>query len=326
MDEYEAAKNQLPPTTRGIPSGTWRWLCVRYFAECTEFLQLDQRTRRVRRQILENTFHEPIAPGSQKLFRDFPLHKMGREAIEVLRDRKLRFPEAANARLKAMRGVFRWAKRKTGQDGSPLIHNDPTRDISRLKSNNPNGYHAWTDEEVHQFRHRHAVGTKARLALELLLFTGQRRSDVVRFGLQHVKDGCLEFTQIKGQRRNPKRLTLPILPDLQEIIDTSPCGDLTFLVNDYGRPFSAAGFGNWFRDRCVEAGVPGRAHGLRKAGAITAAENGATEEQLKAIFGWSTLRMVELYTRAANQKRLAKSAMHTLGPKEQIGTKASPTK
>jgi integrase len=82
-------------------------------------------------------------------------------------------------------------------------------------------------------------------------------------------------------------------------------GDLTFLVNEWGRPFTDAGFGNWFRDRCVEAGVPGRAHGLRKAGATIAANNGATSQQLMAIFGWDTLKEAERYTRGADQLRLS---------------------
>jgi integrase len=98
------------------------------------------------------------------------------------------------------------------------------------------------------------------------------------------------------------------LPVLQRIIDASPCGDM----NEFGQPFTDAGFRNWFRDRCVEAGVPGRAHGLRKAGATIAAENGATAHQLMSIFGWDTLKQAEVYTRAANQKRLAESSMHML--------------
>jgi integrase len=99
---------------------------------------------------------------------------------------------------------------------------------------------------------------------------------------------------------------------LERIIDATPCGDLTFLVNEWGRPFTDAGFGNWFRDRCVEAGVPGRAHGLRKAGATIAAENGATELQLMAIFGWDTMKEAERYTRKANRNRLAEEGMHLL--------------
>jgi hypothetical protein len=53
----------------------------------------------------------------------------------------------------------------------------------------PGGFHSWTREEVEQFEARHLIGTKARLAMALLLYTGQRRSDVVLFGRQHVRDG-----------------------------------------------------------------------------------------------------------------------------------------
>ena len=255
----------------------------------------------------------PIAPGSSKLFRDFPLSLMTADAVEVLRDRKLAFPEAANSRVKAIRAVFKWAVRKKRPDGKPLVSHNPARDVAYLKSNNPSGYHTWTLEEVRRFEERHAIGTKARLALALLLFTGQRRSDITRLGRQHVRDGKISFTQFKGRNRKPKRLVLPILPALQRIIDASPTGEMTFLVNDLGRPFTDAGFGNWFRDRCLEAGVPGRAHGLRKAGATIAANNGATAHQLMAIFGWDTLKMAEAYTRAADQERLAEAAMHMLG-------------
>ena len=118
---------------------------------------------------------------------------------------------------------------------------------------------------------------------------------------------------------------LPILPALQQIIDASPCGEMTYLVNDLGRPFTDAGFGNWFRDRCVEACVPGRAHGLRKAGATIAANNGATAHQLMAMFGWRTLKMAEQYTRAADQQRLAEAAMHMLDTREQTRTESCPT-
>jgi integrase len=127
-----------------------------------------------------------------------------------------------------------------------------------------------------------------------------------------VPQKLLAFTQFKGRNRKPHKLVLPILPVLQEIIDASPVGELTFLVNEFGRAFTDAGFGNWFRDRCVEAGVPGRAHGLRKAGATIAANNDATAHQLMALFGWDTLKEAEKYTRAADQVRLAQDAMSLL--------------
>ncbi|TMJ83890.1 MAG: hypothetical protein E6G76_19580 [Alphaproteobacteria bacterium] len=121
--------------------------------------------------------------------------------------------------------------------------------------------------------------------------------------------------------------TLPILPALQRVIDGTPCGDLTFLVNDWGRPFTDAGFGNKFRDWCNQAGLRHcSAHGLRKAGATVAANNGATSRQLMAIFGWDTLKEAERYTRAADQKLLAEAAMHMLETPEQNGTESCPTK
>jgi integrase len=243
---------------------------------------------------------------------------MTEDAVEVLRDRKIQTPEAANARLKAIRQVFKFGVKKK------LAPRNPARDVGYFKSGSA-GFHPWTLDEVHQFEERHPVGTKARLALALMLFTGQRRSDIIRFGKQHAKGGKITFTQHKGRNRKPKRLTLPILPVLQQIIDASPCGELTFVVNEWGRPFTDAGFGNWFRDRCVEAGVPGRAHGLRKAGATIAANNGATSRQLMAIFGWDTLNEAERYTRGADQLRLAETAMHLLEATEQNGTETCPT-
>ena len=86
-------------------------------------------------------------------------------------------------------------------------------------------------------------------------------------GKQHVRNEILTFTQFKGRERKPITLDIPIVDELQRIIDASSCGDETFLLNGFGRPFTASGFGNWFHDRCVEACVPGRAHGLRKAAA-----------------------------------------------------------
>jgi integrase len=320
MAELDAAKGEaIPRRGEGIAPGTWRWLCFRYFAECAEYKRLDARTQHVRRMILEATFDEPIAPGSAKLYRDFPLSRMTMDAVEVLRDRKIHTPEAANSRLKAMRQVFKWGLKKK------LAPSNPARDIEYFKSGST-GFHTWTPEEVQQFEGRHPIGSKARLALALLLFTGQRRSDIIRFGKQHAKGGKLTFTQHKGRNRKPKRLTLPILPALQRVIDGTACGDLTFLVNDWGRPFTDAGFGNKFRDWCNQADLQHcSAHGLRKAGATIAANNGATSRQLMAIFGWDTLKEAERYTRNADQLHLAESAMHLLETPEQNRTESCPT-
>jgi len=120
-----------------------------------------------------------------------------------------------------------------------------------------------------------------------------------------------------GRNRKPHRLTLPILSVLQQIIAATPCGDLTFLVNDWGRPFTDGSFGNKFRDWCNQAELYHcSAHGLRKAGATIAANNGATAHQLMAIFGWDTIKEAEKYTSRADQQRLAESAMQMLASRK----------
>lgn len=253
---------------------------------------------------------EPTKPNSPHLFADCPLGRFTSEHVKLLRDRKKRFPEAANIRLKSLRGLFKWAI----DAGKGSVTKNPARDLPRLKVRE-GGLHTWSEEERCQFEARHPVGTKARLAYALMLYTGQRRSDVVLFGRQHVSSGKLRFTQQKNRRRKPISLELPILPELQAILDASPLGDLTFLVTEFGRPFAVAGFGNWFRERCNEAGLPNcTSHGLRKAAATVAAENGATAHELMSIFGWHTLKEAERYTRAVERKRLAARGMSRLIP------------
>jgi integrase len=313
MAEYEAAKNATSsPTPKGITPNTWRWLCIKYF-ESVDFKQLNSRTQRDRRWILESTFDEKISPNSEKLFKDFPLSKMGADAIEVLRDRKIETPQSANSRVIAIKVVFKWATKKR------LVESNPSISVERVRIKS-DGFKVWTVDDVRQFESRHPIGSKARLALALLLYTGQRRGDVVRFGRQHVKNGKLIFKQ----QKTGKEMRLLILPELQKIIDASPTGDLAFLVNDWNRPWNAHGFSNKFNEWCKQAGLKNlSAHGLRKAGATIAANNGATSRQLMAIFGWDTLAMAEHYTRAADQERLAEQGMNLLCPTElDSGTKA----
>ncbi len=100
------------------------------------------------------------------------------------------------------------------------------------------------------------------------------------------------------------------MPDLQAIIDATPSEHLTFLTTAFGKPFTAAGFGNWFREQCNEAGLPHcSAHGLRKAAARRLAEAGCTAHEIAAITGHASLREVQRYTKAADQTRLAVAAM-----------------
>ncbi|WP_367399424.1 MULTISPECIES: tyrosine-type recombinase/integrase [Methylorubrum] len=163
-------------------------------------------------------------------------------------------------------------------------------------------FHTWTEEEVARFEAHWPVGTRERLALDILLYTGLRRGDAARLGRPHVRNGVVRILTEKTSQE----VTIRILPPLAASIAASPTGDLTFIAGERGRPMTKESFGKWFRDACVAAGAPGQAHGLRKAGARRAAESGAAEAELNAWFGWADgSRESATYVRGANRANLA---------------------
>ena len=152
---------------------------------------------------------------------------------------------------------------------------------------------------------KQTVGTRARLAYELLLQAGQVRSDVTRMGRQHIRNGMMSMRR----QKTDVPFNVTVTPRLQAAIDAMPASNhLTFLVSAQGKPFTAAGFGNWFRDVCRMAKLPERCTRLRKAAATYLVEQGATDHQLMAWFGWTSISQAQVYTKAANSKRMALSA------------------
>jgi integrase len=301
-DLLKGAVEPVPSDSRVPKADTLRWLCVQFFSS-PDFKRLDPRTQYTRRRIFEAMFDEPIAPGAKETFADFPLDQITPKALRVLRDRKVDLLGAADNRVRALRKVFRWAVQQEH------MATNPARDIEYI-GRGSEGWHSWTPEELEQFENRHPIGSKARLALALLTYTGTRRSDVVRLGPHHVRDGWVRFQQQKTK----VTVELPISPALNDVIAATPIlGATTFLITEHGKPFSVAGFGNKFRGWCNEAGLPQcSAHGVRKASAARAAENGATAHQLMAMFGWLTMREAERYTREAQRKKLAADATRLL--------------
>jgi integrase len=284
---------------------TFGWL-VRLYEMSLEFRALDVSTQTTRRRLNGHMMREPVHPGADQTFRDFPLSRLKTPALEVLRDRKAGKPGAANDRVKALRALFKWAKEKRHVERNPAL------DLAKLRVVT-DGWHTWTMEEVEQYERRHPVGTVANLALRLMLYTGARRSDAVRLGRPHIRDGELRWTAYKNRNRHPVHMVVPLLAPLAEAIEATPTGDLVFLTTSAGRPFSIAGFGNRMREWCDEAGLQHcSAHGLRKAGSTMAAENGATAHQLMAMYGWRSLAEAERYTRAAQRRRLAADGMGLL--------------
>ncbi len=282
------------------------WLCGAFY-QSTEFKGQADGTRASKRRIYRLICAELLSPGSALHIGDMPYREMSAKHVRTLRDWKAKTPNAANNWIKSLRALFKWAIEE-----EHATHN-PARDVPLLRVVS-DGFHTWTLEEMHQFEAVHPIGTQARLAMALLAFTGQRRSDVIRLGPLHARAGRLSFTQKKNETRKPVAVEIPILPVLAKIIGASTCGTQTYLVSESGGPWANGSFGNRFRIWCMEADLPHcSSHGLRKAASCAAAEGGATDQQMMAIFGWKTPAMAQRYTLKASRSKMADASMHLLG-------------
>ena len=292
MTAYEAGmKGDWERTEIGSErtvAGTVNAAVVSYYNTSADFRDLAAGTKKMRRAILER-FREEHGD------RRFGL--LDQRALNAILAK--RTPFAARNWLKTIRGLIKHAMI------IGLRQDDPSLGI-KLRSIKSDGHHAWAEDEIQKYENKHPLGTRARLALALLLYTGQRRGDVVRMGRQHVRDGVLSLRQ----QKTGSQIDIPVIPNLQIALDTMPVTDqLAFLTTEAGQPFTAAGFGGWFRERCDEAGLQHcSAHGLRKAAAIRLATAGATAHELMAWFGWTSMREAERYTKDASRKTLAESA------------------
>ena len=287
---YRAAlAGQTPPPARrqATPSNSLAWLVDRY-RESAVWQQLSLETRRRRELIFERAIRQANNP---------PFAAVTRAHIQRAVDKWADAPGQANNFLKAMRGLYAWAVRNEHVD------QDPASGVQRVRYPT-DGFPAWTTDDVQAFRDRHPIGGKARLAMELLLLTGLRRSDVVRVGRQHLRGDVLTIRTVK----TGATVTVKFPPELLELIAVSPTGDMHFLVDANEQPFTVTGFGHWFRGRCREAGIEKSAHGVRKLSATLMAEGGATAHQLMAQLGWTKIDQAELYTRGADRARLGVEA------------------
>lgn len=210
-------------------------------------------------------------------------------------------PGAAQNLRRRLSRVFRLAVRLGWRTDNPIA-------ATEFKRRKTGGFIPWTEDEIAAYEARWPSGSRERLALYLLLYTGQRRSDAVGMGRQHIVAGRISVRQLKTDAR----LKIRLHPKLLSEIEAAPVG-MTFLVTQYGAPFTAAGFTKWFVERAVMAGVHDRSpHGLRKAAGRRLAEAGCSAKEIAAVLGHATLAEVERYTRDADQSKLADTAMDRL--------------
>jgi integrase len=291
MAAYQAAMADAPRAIgvkRNAP-GSVAYVVAAYLDSQAHFGRLASGTRAMQRAVLERLREQHGA---------LPFATMPPKFIAWLLDQKK--PHVARNWLKTLRALSRFAVERG------FRKDDPTRDI-KLAPIKGDGFHTWTDDEIVQFEARHAIGTKARLALALGRYTMQRRGDVIRMGRQHIRNGELYVTQ----QKTGVALVLPVHPALAAIIEATPGDHLTFLVTKRGKPYSGKDFNGAFRAWCNEAGLPKRCkfHGLRKAGLTWGADQGWSTHELAAWSGHKTLAETQRYTKAADQRRAARAAL-----------------
>jgi integrase len=290
MRQYAAALDGVKTAdigTERIRPGTISALVASYYT--LVFPTIEESTQRMRRSILERF---RAAHG------DKPVAQLQAEHIAAIVGKMKTTPAAANNLRKILHSLL--------EHGVALgwINSNPAKLVRRFKTKG-DGWHTWTEQEVARFVERHPAGSKAHLALMLMLFTGQRRSDVIRMGWQHVRGDKIAVRQ----QKTDTPLLLPIAPELGEALAAVPRTNLNFLLTPLGASYSPIGFSNWFRIRCNEAGLPQcSAHGLRKLAATRMANSGCSDRELMAVFGWRGMSEVSRYVRAADQVRLAEQA------------------
>jgi integrase len=291
--EYQAALTSTPQAGKEAQAaaGTLAWLIERY-RETAAWQGLSLATRRQREPFLKTVLD---AAGGR------PIAAVTASVVKAGRDRRAQTPAQARHFLETLRALFRWAHE------AQLVKTDPTADV-KLPKKDKEGYRPWTEDDVAAYQKRWPIGTRQRIWLDLLLYTGLRRGDAVRLGRQHVRDG---IATIKTEKTGTE-VTLRILPELAKTLAAGPCGDLAFIAGARGEPMAKKSFSNEFQKACRAAGVPGSAHGVRKIAATRAANNGATVAQLQAIFGWTDAKMPSHYTQAADRRRLSIDAMTKL--------------
>jgi site-specific recombinase XerD len=331
MASYRAATEGAEPTPKEgvgvVKAGSFGALALSYFNSGT-FKGHRPETRRSQRGIINAL----VAKHGVK-----PWALVRREHVQAIVDDKAELPSAARNLLAVMRALgehaidIEW--RKEGDN--------PAIGVKRPKIKGK-GFRPWTEEHCSKYEATHPLGTRARLAYELLSCTALRRSDIVRVGRQHVRPldqpvivGPFKVTHEidLGQQKTDEDVGgLLVLPPLQAAIDALPADNLTFIVSKDGKPLTRESFGNWFHDCCLEAGLTpevcdasGRpkglaSHGLRKRMAKRLAHLGCGAEWIAAVLGHKDTRQVKVYTKGANKRRMARSALLALLEAEQPGT------
>lgn len=308
MEAYHAAADGAPKREIGAdkwPEGSFGALIGLYLAS-GHYKSLGDLTRRTYRNDMERF---------RAKYGQMSVRALERKHVTAMLDALVKAGKSTKSLRRVLGNLMTFAHERGWRRDNPMVGMRRPRKASE-------GFRAWSAEDIAAFEARWATGTRERLALALLLYTGQRRSDVVNMGRQHVRDGKIHVVQ----QKTGARLGIKLHAKLSAELALAPKDQMTFLQTQYGEPFKAAGFSNWFGECAKAAGLPkgSNAHGLRKAAAVMLAEAGCTASQIMAVTGHANLSEVTLYTAAADQERLAAEAMEKAEARTKTSTPRKP--
>lgn len=282
---------------------------VSRFYRTVQFRRVSADWQKTMRQTIE-PFREEYGGDMVEHFRPKDIDKILEDRFEqrVVNGKKIGGSASAERLRWMLMRLFKLAVKLEWRSDNPVALSDPVRHKGP-------GFYAWEESDITAFRERWPLGTKARLAMELMLWTGARRGDAHL--MTPPKNGRFKRMAAK----TGKEINLPVAPALRAAIDAMPDGATgeTLIVTDFGKPFSRAGFGNKMREWCDKAKLPEcTSHGLRKALARRAAAGNVAQQGIKALGQWENDAEVRTYTESANRNQLAEDALGAVVAWEQM--------
>ncbi|WP_285295228.1 tyrosine-type recombinase/integrase [Aureimonas altamirensis] len=295
---YHAAKAGTPKQAGEgtIASGTVKH-AVHAFYQSLEYKALAATTQKTYSGTLDR-FAAKYGPGKLSGLQPVDINRI----LETMADR----PGAAAHLRKRLHQLFEHSV------SIGLMAENPVKKARKVKYRSK-GFRTWSEADIAAFREAWPVGTAQRLAMEVLLFTGLRRSDAVRLSWHHLsEDGVITITTQKSGHAT--EVAFPVHPYLWDLLKECPKDGVPFIRTVYNKARSEKAFTNWIGEASDKAGIAEQAsaHGLRKAACRRLAEAGCTPHQIMAITGHRNLEEVMTYTRAVEQKGLAVGAIAAL--------------
>jgi len=297
MDAYQSALNETPRANYASHrTGTMGWLIIE-FCRSTEFSNLKPSSKRIYKSILDNVRD---AHG-HRLVRDL----QGPKARKLIEDIGAKHPAMANLTRAVLKRLMEHAI------ALELRHDNPFSKVPKYRLGT---HHTWTDEEIALYEKRWPIGTRERLALALLLYTGQRAGDVVRMRRSDIQNGVIRVTQQKTAKDQDDQLLIPIHPALERAIRAWRKNGVYLVSDAKGRPITRQSLTRLIKLAVKAANLPPNcvAHGLRKSPLRRLAEHGSTTKEIAAVSGHRSLKEIERYTQRADQARLSRAALQRI--------------